>query len=191
VASARALADSSGRRLPAGTDVWLGRLGPAPPPPDLAARFPPLPEEEEREALAASGRLHELPMLRGWLADEEVLKALAGRLDEIAVSPLYIDERQRAEQAVGAVAETVERWLDEPRRSRLAARLFAVAAQLQRAGDADPARWAAAAARALAAGTPAARIPFARLLVEKAFPAPSPSAAPADEKGGALIVGPR
>ena len=191
VAWARALADSSGRRLPAGTDVWLGRLGPAPPPPDLAARFPPLPDEEEGEALAASARLHDLPMLRGWLADEEVLKALARRLDEIMVSPLYLDERQRAEQAARAVAETVEGWLDGPRRSRLASRLFAVAAQLERGGEADPARWAAAAARALAAGTPATRIPFARLLVEKALPAPSAAAAPTDETGGSLIVAPR
>jgi hypothetical protein len=191
VASARALADSAGRRLPAGADLWLGKLGPTRPVPDLASRFPPLPEEEEREALAASGGLHELPMLRGWLADEEVLKGLAGRLDEIMVSPLYLDEQQRAERAAGTVAETVEGWLDESRRQRLASRLFAVAAQLGRAGDPDRARWAAAAARALAAGAPAARIPFARLLVEKAFPAAAAAAAPADKRDGALIVSPR
>ena len=191
VASARALADSSGRPLPAGADVWLGRLGPTPPPPDLAGRFPPLPEEEEREALAASGGLHQLPMLQGWLADEDALRALAGRLDEIAVSPLYLDERQRAEQAAGAVAAAVEGWLDEPRRRRLASRLFAVAAHLGRAGDPLRGRWAAAAARALGAGTPAARIPFARLLVEKAFPPPAPVDAPAEERVGALIVPPR
>jgi len=191
LAAARALNDSSGRPVPGGGDAWLARLGPAGPPADPALRFPPLPEEEERAALEASGRLHELPVLRGWLADEEALRTLALRLDEAAVSPLYVDERQRAEQRLRLLAEAVETYLDEPRRRRLSARLFAVAQHLLDMGDAAHAVLAAAAARAVASGAPAARIPFARLLVEKAFPGPAAPPAAAPSAGEPLIVAPR
>ncbi len=192
LAAARALNESSGRPLPAGADAWLSRLGPAREPPDPADGFPPLPEGQEAEALERSGGLHDLPMLRGWLADEEVLRGLAHRLDEVAVSPLYIDQRQRAEQAARAVADATEAWLDEPRRRRLSARLFAVARHLERLGHEASARAAAAAGRALVAGRPASRIPFARILVEKAFPpgaTASAEAPSADDRS--LIVAPR
>lgn len=195
VAAARHLNDSSGRRVPEGADAWLARLGPAAPPEDPAARFPALPGEEERAAVEASGRLHELPMLRGWIADEDALRSLAAKLDEIEVSPLFVDERQRAEQAARSVVEAIERYFDEPRRHRLAGRLLAVAAHLESAGDPANARTAAATARALAAGTTPLAIPFARLLVEKAFPPPgaAPGAAPeaAPAASGPLILSPR
>ena len=185
VAAARRL-NGDARPPPPGTDAWLARLGPVAPLPDPAEAFPPLPEEEERAAVEASGRLHELPLVRGWLADEERLRALAGKLDEIAVSSLYVDERQRADAARAAVDGAVEAELDAAGRARWAARLLAVAEHLQRAGDTAHARLAAAAARALRAGAAPDRIPFARLLVEKAFPdlaggrpaAPPPAAAP-------------
>ncbi len=191
VAAARQMNENSGRRVPEGADAWLARLGPAAPLEDPARDFPRLPDEEEGAALLASARLHELPMLRGWLAEEGFLRGLAGKLDEISVSPLYLDDRQRAEQAARAIADAVEAYLDEPRRRRLAGRLFAVAAQLAVLGDVENARSAAAAARAVAAGLPGSRIPFARLLVEKAFPPPAsplPPDAPAEEP---LIVAPR
>ncbi len=189
VAQARGLNESSGRHLPEGADAWLARLGPAAPAEDLAVRFPPLPDDEERAALEGSGALHELPVLRGWLADEEQLRDLARRLDEIAVSPLYLDERQRSEQAARAVAESAESWLDEPRRRRLSARLLAAAVHLEALGDAPHARTAAAVARAVAAGVPASHIPFARLLVEKAFPVrPPPPPRPSEPS---LIVASR
>lgn len=190
LAQAARLNGSSGRRLPEGGDAWLARLGPAAPPEDPGTRFPPLPEEEERAALERSGALHELPVLRGWLADEEVLRDLALRLDEIAVSPLYLDERQRAQQAARAVADAAEGWLDEPRRRRLSARLLAAAAHLEALGEPANARIAAAAARAIAAGVSASRIPFARLLVEKAFPA-RPLATDLGPSEPSLIVAPR
>ncbi|HEU4384038.1 MAG TPA: hypothetical protein VFR85_11130 [Anaeromyxobacteraceae bacterium] len=189
VAQARALNESSGRPLPDGAEAWLGRLGPPAPPEDLGARFPPLPDEEERAALEGSGALHQLPVLRGWLADEDLLRQLAQKLDEIAVSPLYLDERQKAEQAARVLSEAIESWLDEPRRRRLSTRLLATAAHLELLGDLENARLAGAAARAVAAGLPASRIPFARLLVEKAFPARPP--APAPRPSDPLILAPR
>ncbi len=131
--------------------------------------------------------------MRGWLAEEEFLRGLARRLDEIAVSPLYLDDRQRSEQAAAALRDAVESYLDEPRRHRLAGRLFATAAHLASLGDAENARVAAAAGRAVAGGLPASRIPFARLLVEKAFPhsqtPPTRRDAPAGEES--LIIAPR
>lgn len=195
VAAARALNETTGQRVPEGADLWLAPLGPAAPVADPAARFPPLPEDEERAALAASAALHELPLLRGWLADEEYLRRTAARLDEIAVSPLYLDERQRADQVARTVADAVDAYLDTGRRARLSARLFSIADHLDRRGDPGSARSAAAAARALAGGVPAREIPFARLLVEKAFPAAS-EGAPADEGtaaagGSSLILSPR
>src|SRR6266545_4904254 len=86
VAAARALNEASGTPAPEGADAWLARAGPASSPADPAARFVPLPDEQERAAVEESARLHELPLLRGWLADEEPLRALAAKLDEIAVS---------------------------------------------------------------------------------------------------------
>jgi hypothetical protein len=195
VAAARARNETTGQRVPDGADLWLAQLGPAAPLADHAARFPPLPEEEERAALAASGALHELPLLRAWLADEDYLRRVAARLDEIGVSPLYLDERQRADQLARTVTDAVDAYLDPARRAVLAARLFSVADHLDRRGDLASARAAGAAARAIAAGAPAREIPFARLLVEKAFPAASPSepstegAAP--DAGSRLIVTPR
>ena len=193
VAAARALNETSGQRIPDGADLWLGQLGPAAPLADPAAGFPPLPPDEEHDALAASEKLHDLPLLKGWIADEGYLRTLAVKLDEIAVSPLYIDERQRAEQSAQVLADAVEAYFDEGRRRQVSGRLFAVAEHLRERDDPAHARAAAAAARALAAGAPAASIPFARGLVEKAFPPPAadPTAPPPRAEPSPLIVAPR
>jgi hypothetical protein len=201
VVAARALNETSGARVPEGADLWLAQLGPTEPAPDPALAFAaPLPGDEERDAVAASAKLHDLPLLRGWLADEEVLRAVAAKLDEAAVSPLYLDERQRLEGMERVLADAVDTYFDEARRRRVAARLFAVAEHLAGRGDEQHARHAAAAGRALARGAPAASIPFARLLVEKAFPlrdGEASAAATGAQRGGLeapgapLIVSPR
>jgi hypothetical protein len=194
VVAARGLNEGSGHRVPDGADLWLAQLRPAAPPEDPAARFPPLAPDAERAALDASAKLHDLPLLRGWMADEPYLRSVATKLDEIAVSPLYLDERQRAEQSDRVIADAVDGYLDAPHRARLSSRLFAVAEHLDARGDPAHAQAAAAATRALAAGAPAREIPFARLLVEKAFP-PAPEASPAEPAVGGpaspLIVPPR
>ncbi len=193
VAAARALNDRSGKPVPTGADPWLAQLGPAAPLADPAERFPPLPADEERDALAASGKLHDLALMRSWLADEPYLRAIATKLDEIAVSPLYLDERQRAEQAARTVAEAVDGYLDADRRRVLAARLFTVAEHLRERDEPAHANAAAAAARAIAAGAPAATIPVARLLVEKAVPPPppGPGVPPEPPEASPLVVAPR
>ncbi|HEY6005334.1 MAG TPA: hypothetical protein VIV57_20810 [Anaeromyxobacter sp.] len=194
-AAARARNDRSGQRVPDGADRWLSQLGAAPPLPDPAASFPPLPEDEERDAVSASAKLHDLPLLKSWMADEEFLRGIAAKLDEILVSPLYLDERQRQEQLARVVSQAAETYLDEERRALLSSRLFAVAAHLADRGDDAHARLAAATARAIASGAAATSVPFARLLVAKAFPpagpsAPGPAASPPDSESP-LIVAPR
>jgi hypothetical protein len=169
VAEARRRNEQTGQRVPDGADLWLNGLGPAPAPPVPGAAAPVLEGDAEREALAASGALHELSMFRSWFADEDFLRRLAAKLDEVQVSPLYLDERQRSAQLDRSIAAGLEEYLDPTRRSLLSARLLSAADALAEAGDAAAAGQAAAAARALAAGTPGADIPFARLLVEKAF----------------------
>lgn len=178
VADARRRTEASGQALPDGASLWLSRLGEAPPLPDPASRFPALPPEEEAAAVAASGRLHELPLLRGWLADEEVLRATAARLDEAARSPLVVDDRQRSERAEQLIAEAITGYFDAARRTLWARRLLLTAVHLLDTGDEGSARLAAAASRALTSGTDPLAIPFARRLFEKALPLASAQPAP-------------
>jgi len=194
VAQARTVNERTGQRVPDGTDLWLNQLGPAAPVPAPGASLPAPGEEEEREALAASGALHELPVFRGWMADEDFLRKVAARLDEVQVSPLYIDERQRRAQLDRVLADAVEEFLDPGRRERLSARLLTMAEHLLERGEPASSRAAAAAARAVAAVKPGATIPFVRLMVEKAFARSGPDpqeAADAHPEASGLIVTPR
>lgn len=173
IAAARALNAAAGTRVPDGADHWLAQLGPAPavPPPD--ADLPPLGEAEAAEALARSAALLDLPILKGWLAEEPFLREVAKALDEpeagAAAEPAARRERQQA-----ILRAAVERYYTPARRERLAGRLRDVAGHLWRSGAGDHAQAAAAAARALLAGAPAAAVPLAARLVEKAFPLDAP-----------------
>jgi hypothetical protein len=190
VADARRRNGASGKPPPEGADAWLARIGPTAAVEDPSSRFAALADDEERAALEASGGLHALPLLRGWLVDEDALRALAQKLDEIAVSKLYVDDRQRQEQSARAIADAVDSAFAGDRRARWASRLFAVAAHLADGGDEPHAKQAAAAARALAGGAEPSRVPFARLLVEKAFPS-APAAAAGADPASSLIVSSR
>lgn len=178
VADARRRTEASGQPLPEGAALWLSRLGEAPPQPDPAERLPPLPAAEEAAAVAESGRLHDLPLLRGWIADEAVLRATAARLDEAARSPVLTGDQQRAERAEQLLAEAITGYFDGARRELWARRLLLTAVHLLDTGDEPGARVAAAAGRALAAGAEALAIPFARRLFEKALPLAGAPAAP-------------
>jgi hypothetical protein len=195
IAEARTVNERTGQRVPDGADLWLAQLGAAPAAPAPGAGLPPGTDEEERAAVASSAALHQLPLFRSWLAEEDFLRTVAARLDEVQVSPLYIDEQQRAAQLERVVADAAEEYLAPARRGRLAARLLAVADHLSAQGDPGNARAAAAVARALSAGQVAGSVPFARLLVEKAFSrrpaAPAGDAPAAATPASPLIVAPR
>lgn len=188
IASAREVNRRAGRLVPPGAERWLDALGPAPALPDPSAAFPPLPDEEEREAVAQSGKLHDLPLLRGWLADEPLLRSVAATLDGISASTAYPDDRARLDEMLRVVSDAVATWFDAGRTARFAARLFETAAHLARAGDEPHARLAAAAARALGRGVPPHEVPVARLLVQKAFQA-GPPAGPLPAPGPLVVPG--
>lgn len=195
IAEARQANERTGQRVPDGTDLWLNQLGPAPaaPPPAAPPPLPALEAEAEAAAVAASAALHERPVFRSWVAEEDFLRTLAARLDEVQVSPLYIDERQRTAQLDRVLADGVEEYLDPARREKLARRLSSVAEHLAQTGEGAASNQAAAVARALTAGKPGATIPFARALVEKAFQrtGPAPEPPPAEAQPSPLIVAPR
>lgn len=193
IVEARGRNERTGQRVPDGTDLWLNGLGPVAPAPAPGAGLPALDEEAEREALAASGALHEQPLFRSWMADEDFLRRVAARLDEVQVSPLYVDEQQRHAQLDRVLADAVEEYLDPARRERLASRLLAMADHLRERGDVAGARSAQATSRALSSGRPGASTPFARLLVEKAFSRsnPAPDQPAAEQDPASLIVAPR
>lgn len=189
IAEARARNEESGQRVPDGTDLWMNQLGPALPPPAPGSSLPKLPEAEERVALSRSDRLHAMPGFDSFIASTDFLQRVAAKLEEVEVSPLYIDERQRTSQAEHVLDEAVEEYLDAKARKRLAHRLLAAADHLLALGVPDGANSAAATSRALESGLPGRDIPFARPLVSKAFakrappakaesPEPSPPASP-------------
>jgi hypothetical protein len=91
---------------------------------------------------------------------------------------------------VRAVADGVAAYFDARRRALWAGRLFTLADHLDRGGDPAAAGMAAATARALRAGTDPARIPFARLLVEKAVPAVTAAPQPPAPTQDSLLIQP-
>lgn len=169
VAAARARNGEAGTRIPDGADHWLAQLGPAPALAPAGAALPPLADEAAAAALARSGALHDLPLLQGWLAEEAYLREVARSLDEAEASPLALEPDQRRARLQGIVQAAVDGYLTPARRERLAGRLLEVAEHLRGRGDAPSSEAAQAAALALRAGRPAAEIPFAARLVEKAF----------------------
>jgi len=174
IVAARAQNGAAGTRVPDGADHWLAQLGPAAPLPDPVADLPPLDEAAAALALARSAALHDLPLLKGWLAEEPFLREVASSLDQAEASPLALDPGQKQERLGAIVRAAVDAYFTPARRERLAGRLLDVAGHLWRAGQAEQAQAAAAAGRALAAGAPASAVPFAARLVEKAFPLDAP-----------------
>lgn len=170
IVATRALNGPAGTRVPEGADLWLSQLGPVPPVPPPGTSLPALDEAAEGAALARSGGLLELPLFKGWLAEEPFLRETSRALEEAEASPLALDASQRQARVDGIRQAALEGYYTPVRRARLSARLLDVAEHLQAAGAADHAAAAAAAARALRAGAAAAAIPFAARLVEKSFP---------------------
>lgn len=179
VAEARRRNSPTGRPVPEGADAWLARIGPGSPPPEPEQALPALGDDAEQRALETSGALHDLPMLKGWLADEPMLRALAVKLDALAAEAGRLGADEAARQSSQAVADAIEAWLDPDCRRRLSGRLLAVALHLHGLGLSEASSRAAAAARALSRGLPGRDVPFARLLVEKAFPSRGGTAQPA------------
>jgi hypothetical protein len=137
-------------------------LGPAPltPPPSPAETIQLAPEEEP--ALAqAGGSLYGDPLFAAWIPEDEELRAFALKLDEIAVSRLYLDDPQKKQAMYQAAEDAADAYFTPQRRARYARRLSEMAYVLRAERRLDLARIALAVSRALLRED-GARNPFAR-----------------------------
>jgi hypothetical protein len=143
-------------------------LGPAVPPlPSPGRTLPPV--ENVSDALLGAGELLLIDVLRSWAPPEETVRALALRMEEIEVSPLYLDEAQRSDFARLTIQRAVEAFWTPERRYLWAERLFDTAYLLHEVGRRSESNWALATARAMDSGTPVELIPFCFDFFERAI----------------------
>ncbi len=152
----------------------LGRLGGGDPSlaRPRAAQSPPL--ENERARLAESASLFDEPELASYVPAEDALRALAVKLDEVLVSPLLLDERQKAERWERTVEQAATDYFTPERRARYARRLFEMSDRFAEDGRREAAERAQAAARQLQGVGELLENPFARRLFSRVF-APAPA----------------
>jgi hypothetical protein len=151
--------------------------GEAPPGESLAA--PPsaqaVPGPEELARLAEGPELFAEPELRSYVPPEDALRELGTRLDEISVSSLVVDERQRAEQRRHAVDRLVEATFTPEARGRYSRRLFELSDYFAATARPEAAARAAATARHLGGTAPILDNPFARQLFARLVREPAPT----------------
>lgn len=73
---------------------------------------------------AELARVLDLPEARTWIPDEKIAREVYQELEQMAASPLVLDERQRRQQAHELVRKACDRALGGPWRARLARRLL-------------------------------------------------------------------
>jgi len=143
-------------------------LGPAPqepPPPGASLEFGPDGELPHRLAGAA---LFADPLLRTWIPEDETLRSFALKVDEIAVSRLFIDDGQRRAAFERAAEEASEAYFTPPRLARYARRLVETAHVLASEDRLDAGRTALAVSRDLATEQ-GAKNPFCKALFTHAL----------------------
>src|SRR5439155_27377305 len=145
----------------------LRLLGPAPdaPPPSPGDSI----ELREDDALAhqlAGAALFDDPLFVSWIPEEDALRSFALRVDEIAVSQLYLDQPQKQEAFGRAAEEAALAYFTPQRRALYARRLLEMAHVLAQVGRIDAAKTALAVSRALPEG---GANPFARALFTHAL----------------------
>src|SRR6266851_5473853 len=143
-------------------------LGPAPqesPAPGASIEFGPDGELPHRLAGAA---LFADPLFMTWIPEEEALRSFALKVDEVAVSRLFIDDAQRKAAFERAAEDAAEAYFTPQRRARYARRLREMAHVLASEGRLDAARTALAVSRDLP-GEQGPRNAFARALFSRAL----------------------
>lgn len=155
-----------GRAIPPEYNQIALRLGARVEPSPSPGRQLPLPEDESG-LRAQGGQLLDLPELRSWIPEEKVLRELNLRLDETAVSPLYIDDQQREASVKGLIQRTVGEYWSAGRRALAAERLYDLAWLLQGANRTEDARMVLATARGLESDAPVEALPFCYTLFER------------------------
>jgi hypothetical protein len=133
-------------------------LGPAPlTPPRSPSELIDLPGDKEAELAAQGGTLFSDPLFSAWIPEEEELRGFVLKLDEIAVSQLYISDEQKKEAMYQAASDAGDAYFTAQRRTRYAKRLFEMALVLRMENRVEPARIALAVSRALGRDDPAGK----------------------------------
>jgi len=166
----------------------LSILGPTPQePPPLPSASIDLGPEGELPHRQAGGALFAEPLFSTWIPEEDALRSFALKVDEIAVSRLYLDDGQRKAAFDRAAEDAAEAYFTPQRRARYARRLLEMAHVLASENRLDAARTATAVARDLESAG-GARNPFCRALFTHALEGrwqkqPEPAAAPTTPSG--------
>jgi hypothetical protein len=157
----------------------------------VSAAAPAAPEDTQR--LAEAGALFDEPEARTFVPAEELLREVAGKLDEIDVSPLLLDERQKTDRRQHVLDQAVETYFTPERRARYARRLFELCDLWTAEGRSTAAARAAATARQLTGSGAILENPFARRMFHRVFgPVPGaekPAQPEAPAKGGLILPG--
>ena len=165
----------------------LRLLGPAPqtPPPPPGASIEMGQDGELPHAMAGAA-LFDDPLFASWIPEEDALRSFGLRVDEIAVSQLYLDPGQKREALERAGEEAAIAYFTPARRALYARRLLEMAHVLAQTARIDAARTALAVSRALGGdGTS----PFCRALFTHALAGRlEQPAAPAPAAPGTLVV---
>ena len=166
IADAEAEGTRNGFAPPESYAGALRLLGPAPavPPPPPGSALD-LGGDELAHQLAGAA-LFEDPLFMSWIPEEDALRSFALKVDEIAVSQLYIDAPQRQQAFERAAEDAALAYFTPPRRQLYAKRLLEMAHVLAHVGRMDAARTALAVSRALPGEVPG---PFCRALFTHAL----------------------
>jgi hypothetical protein len=180
-------AQQAGRGLPAGYSRALQTLGAAPSGDHPALTVTPasVPDDQLRQ-------LFQLRELAAWLPEQDFLRSLALRIEEVATSRIVVDDQQRRVQ----IDATVERAVVEyhtPERCRVCRQLLLDTTHLLAAVGRhdDAARVRAAADVYSRPGGEVAAHPLPRFFLERVVNPQTRAAAPSSETGneGGLILG--
>ncbi|MBX5482742.1 MAG: hypothetical protein IRZ16_13015 [Myxococcaceae bacterium] len=127
----------------------------------------PPPKEGDQAEVVHGAALHDEPEIAQWLPPVDDLKRLALKVQEIATSPLYLDDAQRAAQLRLAIQSAAEGFLTEERRQLYGRRLWWMADFFARSGRPKSAAIARAEARRLFHAAPGVFSPFVLRMFEK------------------------
>ena len=189
IAEAETQGTRNGFAPPESYGAALRLLGPAPetPPPPPGDKVALGPDGELPHQLAGAA-LFEDPLFMSWIPEEEALRSFAARVDEIAVSQLYLDAPQRQQAFERAAEDAAIAYFTPRRRALYARRLSEMAHVLAEVGRIDAARTALAVSRALPgdATNPFCRALFAHALQSR-LERPA-AAAPPSPPAGTLIT---
>jgi hypothetical protein len=193
IAAALALSRSRGE-IPDHADLLDEMGGDAAQAAPASASEPPLEPAEETRLASESGALHDEPEIAGWFPDEETLRTVSLKVEELGASRVVVDETQRKQQLQHVIDRARDDYFTDQRRQIYAGRLFEMADVFRASGREEAAKRAAATARALKAPDPATGSAFMRRLFEKLLPhlhaAVDEEKPKPDHSPGGLIVAP-